>query len=747
MNRQQRRAGAKLGQTAAAPPTSAAAFLAEGVEHHRTGRLPQAEACYRRALAAEPDHPDALHLLGLVALQVGRPDAAVELIGKALKRRPQNPAYFFNFGNAKAQQGKLDEAIAAYRKATAIKPDYAEAHSNLGNAAAYQGRLDEAIAAYRQAVAARADYAEAHSNLGDALTSQGKFDEAIAACRRAVAIRPDYAEAHSNLGAALTGQGKHEEAVAAYRQAIRVRPDFIQAHSNLGNALTNQGKLDEAVVAYRQAIAIQPDYAEAHSNLGNALTDQGKLDKAIAAYHEAIRVRPNFAEAHSNLGGALTDQGQIDEAIAAYRQAIGLSEDLAVAKSGLLFSLNYDDKATADVIFAEHREWGAKFARPASRPTASAGDRETGRRLRIGYVSPDLRAHSVAYFLEPLLRGHDRQAVEIFCYAEVARPDAVTARLRDLSDHWLTTVGLSDDEVAERIRADGVDILIDLAGHGVKNRLGVFARRPAPVQATWLGYPNTTGLDAIDYRLVDETTDPVGQADGWASETLVRLPGGFLCYGGLKDAREPAAPPSLTTGVVTFGSFNNPAKLSASTLEAWAGLLTRLPQARLLLKGKAFADPGARALLLGRLGERGVAAERVELVAWLANSDAHLALYDRIDVALDPFPYNGTTTTCEALWMGVPVVTLRGDRHAGRVGASLLGQIGLTDLIGESVEGYVEIAAALAGDPARLAELRRSLRPRMAASSLCDSPAFARKMEAAFRDMGRRSREAQDSPQ
>ena len=754
MNRQQRRAGAKLGQTSSNPakesmgavgPASAAAFLAEGVEHHRAGRLPQAEACYRRALAAQPDHPDGLHLLGLVALQVGRPDAAVELIGKAIKRHKQNPVYFFNFGNAKAQQGKLDDAIAAYRQAVAIKPDYAEAHSNLGNAAAYQGKLDEAMAAYRQAVAVRPDYAEAHSNLGNALTSRGKFDEAIAACRRAVAIRPDYAEAHSNLGAALASRGKLDEAAAAYRQAIRVRPDFVQAHSNLGNTLTNQGKLDEAIAAYRQAIAIRPDYAEAHSNLGNALTDQGRLDEAIAAYREAIRVRPDFAEAHSNLGGALTDQGKLDEAIAAYRQAIGLSADLAVANSGLLFSLNYDDKATAGRVFAEHLEWGAKFARKALQPAASASDHETGKRLRIGYVSPDLRAHSVAYFLEPLLRGHDRQAVEIFCYAEVARPDGVTARLRELSDYWLTTIGLSDDELAERIRADGVDILVDLAGHTVKNRLGVFARKPAPVQATWLGYPNTTGLDAIDYRLVDATTDPVGQADAWASETLVRLEGGFLCYGGVKDAREPAAPPSLATGVVTFGSFNNPAKLSASTLDAWARLLIRLPQARLLLKGKAFADPGARALLLGRLGEHGVAAERVELVGWLPGADAHLALYDRMDVALDPFPYNGTTTTCEALWMGVPVVTLRGDRHAGRVGASLLEQIGLTDLVGQSLDDYVEIAAGLAGDPTRLAELRRSLRPRMAASPLCDGPAFAHKMEAAFRDMWRRSVEVRDN--
>ena len=392
-------------------------------------------------------------------------------------------------------------------------------------------------------------------------------------------------------------------------------------------------------------------------------------------------------------------------------------------------------RSTADYLLAAHREWDERYGRQAPRPTAYANVRDVGRRLKIGYLSPDFRQHSVAYFIEPLLKAHDRQAVEVFCYAEVMRPDTVTAHLQGLADHWLMTVGLSDDELAERIGTDGIDILVDLAGHTANNRLRVFARKPAPVQVTWLGYPNTTGLEAIDYRLVDAMTDPAGEADAWASETLVRLEGGFHCYSGLKGAPEPGVPPCLSAGTVTFGSFNNPAKVSAATFDAWAKLLCRLPQARLLLKGKPFADAGTRALFLARLGKRGVAAERVELMAWLPDAAAHLAVYHRVDIALDPFPYNGTTTTCEALWMGVPVVTLRGDRHAGRVGASLLSQIGLPDLIANSVEEYVEIAVALASDPARLMDLRRSLRARIAASPLCDGRAFARKIEAAFRTM------------
>jgi protein O-GlcNAc transferase len=574
-----------------------------------------------------------------------------------------------------------------------------------------------------------------HFRLGDALWGQGKFDEAVAAYRQVIGIKPDFAAAHCNLGLALAAQGKLDEAVAAYRRAISIKPDFTEAHSNLGNALSGQGKLDEAVAAYRRAISIKPDFAAAHSNLGNVLSGQGKLDEAVAAYRRAISIKSNYAEAHSNLGSALASQGKLDEAVAAYRQAIGIKPDFPEAFSGLLFCLNYDDKLTNDHLFAAHREWDERYGQRAPTFTTYGNDRDATRRLRIGYLSPNFREHSVAHFLEPLLRGHDRQKVEVFCYAEVTRFDSVTTRLQGLADHWLVTVGLSDQRLAERIRTDGIDILVDVAGHTAGNRLPVFARKPAPVQVTWLGYPNTTGLKAIDYRLVDAVTDPAGEADAWASETLMRLEDGFLCYRGLRNGPEPTPPPCLKTGTVTFGSFNNPAKVSTATFDAWAKLLSRLPLARLILKGIWFADAATRALFSARLGERGVAADRVELVTWLPGAAEHLALYHRVDIALDPFPYNGTTTTCEALWMGVPVITLRGHRHAGRVGASLLTRVGLTDWIADSPEEYVEIALAQAGNPLRLHHLRRTLRPRMTTSSLCDVSAFTCKMEAAFRTM------------
>jgi protein O-GlcNAc transferase len=641
MNRQQRRAAAK-GQPAsnAAGTTSpakvepgVAELLAVGVGHHRAGRLPEAESCYRQTLAAQPDHADALHLMGIIAQQMGRHDVAVDLIRRAITRNGNNPAFF--------------------------------------------------------------------CNLGDALRDLGNLADAVAACGHAIRMKPDFAEAHSNLGLALKGQGRLDEAIAAFREAIRINPALAEAHFNLGNALRDVGRLDEAVAACRQATRVDPGSAKAHCNLGTALSDQGRFDEAAVAYREAIRLKPDFAW----------------------------------ASSGFAFCMNYAEHVSPAALFAVHRGWNERHGRPAPQASVYPNERSVGRRLRIGYVSPDFRSHSVAHFLEPLLASHATDRIEVFCYAEVSWPDASTERFKRRADAWVTTVGMSDEALAERIRSDAIDILVDLAGHTAKNRLPVFARKPAPVQVTWLGYPNTTGLRAMDYRLVDAVTDPEGEADAFASEALVRLPGGFLCYGLRDEAPASATPPCLSNGFVTFGSFNNPAKLSAATLDAWAQVLTRLPTARMILKGKPFTDAATRTLYLGRLAKRGVAADRVELVAWLPDDKAHLALYDRVDIALDPFPYNGTTTTCEALWMGVPVVTLRGDRHAGRVSASLLTQVGVTELITGSVEAYVTTAVALAADPARLTDLRRSLRPRMAASSLCDAAGFARKVEEAYRTM------------
>ena len=658
-----------------------------------------AERLYHKVLSIDSRHSDSLHLLGIIAHQVGRNEAAIELIGKAIALNGRSEHY----------------------------------HSNLGLVLQALGRLDDAIAAFHTAIRIAPDAADAHFNLGVGLQNLERFEDAARVYKTVLRLRPDDARTHSNLGGTLKGLGQLDSAVAAFRTAILIAPDYAEAYSNLGLTLKALGQFDDAVIACRAAVRIKPNYAEAYSNLGLTLKDMGRLDDAVAAFNMVIRLKPDYAEAYSNLGIALQAQGRLDDAIAAFRTSIRLKPDFDEAYSNLLMALHYGTGIGGDAILAEARRFAERFERHA-RDRRFANAANPARRLRIGYVSADFREHSVAWFLEPVLLAHNHREFEVFCYSAVARPDSVTKRFQGLADHWRNAVGLSDEALAKAIRQDSIDILVDLGGHTADNRLAVFARKPAPIQVSWLGYPGTTGLAAMDYRLVDSVTDPDCDGADQASETLFRLPDGFLCYGPPDEVQEPAVARRLDTPV-TFGSFNNPAKLSRATLDAWAALLVRLPNARLLLKGSALDDAATCIRFLDALSERGVAKDRIELVGYLPSSAEHLALYRRIDVALDPFPYNGTTTTCEALWMGIPVVSLRGNRHSGRVGASLLTRVGLEELIARDVEDYVQIAATLAADGERLDGLRRSLRQRMAASPLCDGPAFTRKLEAAFRTM------------
>ncbi len=584
---------------------------------------------------------------------------------------------------------------------------FASSDSKLREAVSYHqgGRLAEAKRSYLEILSRERNNAVALHLLGVIRCQEGDAGQAIELIGKAIALKPDYAEAHSNLGNALNDQGRLEEAVVVYRRALELKPDLAEAHSNLGNALKDQGKADEAVAAYRKALELKPDYAEAHSNLGNALKDQGKVDEAVAAYRKALELKPDYADAHCNL----------------------------------LFCMNYDRQTSQQEILAESRRWDDVHAAPCAVDEGShPNNPDTERRLRVGYVSPDFREHSVSYFLDPLIAGHDRRSFEVFCYSQVIKPDAKTERFRDLADVWRSTVGIADATVAERIQEDGIDILVDLAGHTGENRLLVFAARPAPVQVSWLGYPNTTGLSAMDYRLTDALADPEGDADALHSEILVRLPNGFLCFAPAADAPEIGGTPALANGHVTFGSFNNLAKVTPDVVETWARVLQRMPKSRLVIKSRPLADEETRKRYREMFGAHGITAGRVELIPRIASKSGHLGAYNRIDIGLDPFPYNGTTTTCEALWMGVPVITLRGDRHSGRVGTSILTRANLADLVAETKAVYVEKAVALANDLERLSALRGDLRSRLRMSPLCDAEAFTRDVEAAYREMWRR---------
>jgi protein O-GlcNAc transferase len=669
------------------------------MQHYPAGRLREAEILCRQVLDQQPAHFGAVHYLGLVAYQVGKLDIAANLISQAI----------------------------------ALNPNSAEAHSNLGDVLRGRGQLNDAIAACRRAIALNPGLAEAHINLGSALMDKGQVNEAIAACRQALALSPDQAEAHSNLGNTLREMGQLDEAIAAYRRAITLRPGFREAHYNLAGALKEKGHIDEAIAVYRQAIAVSPNFSKAHNNLGNILRDKGLLDEAAAAFRQAIAHDSKFPAAWLNLGNTLKDTGQLDEAIAAYRQAIALNPGHAGAGSNLVYTLHYHPGFDARAIAAELARWNCQHAEPLRATVqAHANDRGPDRRLRIGYLSPDFRDHVVGRNLLPLLRRHNREKFEVTCYAQVPRPDAMTGEFQRIAHRWRNIVDLSDEQAAEQIRRDEIDILVDLTLHMSQHRLLVFARKPAPVQATFAGYPGSTGLTAIDFRLSDPYLDPTGMDESVYSERTIRLPDSFWCYDPLDCADILVNPlPALSRGVITFGCLNNFCKVNDGLLTLWANVLRQVKDSRLLLLAPAG---DCRLRTLNRLRQEGIDPGRIEFFAYRSRRN-YLETYHQIDLGLDTFPYNGHTTSLESFWMGVPVVTLVGSTAVARAGWCQLSNLGLAELAGESPDQFVRLAVELARDLPRLARLRSTLRRRMEQSPLMDATKFTRNIEAAYRRM------------
>jgi protein O-GlcNAc transferase len=704
-----------------------------GEVYQSLARRADAEASYRQTLRLEPGHVGAHNNLGIVLMEQGRLDEAADRYRHALILRPDYAEAHNNLGIARMDRGELEAALTHYEQALRLKPDYPEAYNNRGNALARQRRWPEAVESYRRAVELNPAYALAHVNLGNALRGQGLRDEAAASYTGAIQLEPGRADAHNELGITLMEQGKFAEAIASYRRALELRPDFASAYNNLGIALLDTGAAEEAVSCYQQALYLQPDFAEAHNNLGLALAARGQADEAVACYERALQIKPDYIDALNNLGNAHKDQGSLDEAIACYRRALDLKPDDAPIHSNLLFTLQYHPSYSPEEVFREHQRYAREHG-PAEAEQARPAGRDLGGRLRVGYVSPDFRDHVVAYFLEPILAAHDRGCFEITCYANVPRPDAVTERFRGYADRWRSLVGLSDAQAADLIRGDEVDVLVDLAGHTAGNRLPVFARRLAPVQVTYLGYIGTTGLPTVDYRVTDVYADPPGLTECYHSERLVRLPETALCYRPGAGPDVASAPPVRQNGHVTFGSFNNLAKVSEEVLAVWARVLAAVPRSRLLLKAAAGSPAGGRAR--EALARHGVDGDRLTLVGRAATRHEYLGLYDRVDVALDPFPYNGITTTCDALWMGVPVITLAGRTPVSRQGVSLLSNVGLAPLVADSPAGYVAVAAQLADDLAQLADWRSGLRGRMSGSPLMAPERLTRHLEAAYRGMG-----------
>lgn len=596
-------------------------------------------------------------------------------------------------------------------------------------------RFGEARSVYEEICARRKNDADSWFTLGVINGLLRRHAEAVTCCSKAVELAPQHAGAWYNLGIALRDTEQTEKAAVALRKALSLNPRHGDAAASLAHVLIALHRYEEAEEVFRGVLDYQQGNADFYAVYGAAMQTMGRYEAAIGAYRKAIKLRPpRVAEIHENLAAALCMQGRYRESIENYDAALAIEPKNERIHSSLLLTLHYLAGQDPEDMLARHRRWPGNALHPATPSRVSVPLKERPERLRIGYVSSDLRRHSVAFFVEPLLAHHDAARFEITCYFSHKDADATTNRLHRLAHRWRNIADLDDQQFLQMIAADGIDILVDLNGHTNGGRLTAFARRAAPLQVSFIGYPNTTGVAEMDYRLSDAIADPPG-AERLCTESLVRLPGCFLCYQPPDNAPDVAASPCAKNGFVTFGSFNNLAKVNAEVVAAWARLLHEIPDSRLVMKNPSLTDKATREQYQALFADAGIPGERLDLLGFIADDGGHLGAYGRMDIALDTFPYNGTTTTCEALWMGVPVITLRGDRHSARVGASLLTAAGSAGWIADTHEQYLRIARDLAQNQSRLVEIRSGLREQVRASRLCSAKTYVRAVESAYDEM------------
>ena len=646
---------------------------------------------------------------------------------------PQHTARLVGRLTLLLQSERSAEAEALFHTILAGLPRERSAWLGLGYALHVAGALDASATLYRRALALFPPDVEVLYRLGNVERGRGDTREAIACFRHALTLQPDFWEARNNLGLALDAAGHVQEAAWQLREAIRIDASHAEVHFNLAIALTALGDLEEATVAYRAATSLSPRYAEAFNNLGAVCKTLGDLDEATTAFEAALRIRPDWAAAHSNLAGVYERQARHDEAIASHRHAIALDPGSSVIHGNLLFALLFHPRETAEGLRSEGAEWQRRHAEPLRPKFVEYGnDRNPGRRLRIGYVSAFFRDHVVGRNLLPLFREHDRSAVEVVCYSNDRTDDSITQRFRGLATLWRDITKLEDADAAALIRDDGIDILVDTTLHMEGNRLLLFARQPAPVQVTFAGYPGSTALDAIGYRLSDVHLDGPAEHDEDYAESTWCLPHTFWCYDPF-DANLAVTERVINESGITFGCLNNFAKVNDGVLALWARVLAAVPGSSLSILSQRGAH---RRDTVDFLQKRGVARERIEFLD-PGPRQRYLELFRGLDISLDTFPYNGHTTGLDSLWMGVPVVTLVGATVVGRAGLSQLTNLGLQELVAHTPDEYVHIAAGLAADPERLLRLRRGLRARLGRSPLMDARAFASDIETAYRAMWR----------
>jgi predicted O-linked N-acetylglucosamine transferase (SPINDLY family) len=665
------------------------------VAAHQSGNFDTAEPIYRQILTAEPNHAAALTNLGVLLARKGQFAEAAELYEAALAANPKLADAHFNLGNLHRRCGNLPKAVASFETVLRLVPNHTQACTNLGLVVSEAGNWQLAAECFRRAVAHNPDVHEGFNLLWDALSHLGQFDEAERAIREFIARAPDDPRGRVHLGLTLTSLDRAEEAVVELESVLQQNPDYAEAHNALGLALDTLGRTDEANNHYREAIRLRPEYADALSNLGLSLSDQGQVRDAVETLTTALSIRPN-----------------------------------ALLGSNRLVLLIPASSVSPQRLRVEHENWVAKYAARFLPAGDAVRYPDPGSRLRIGYVFADLRTRVASAFVETLLTRHDRTKLHVTCYPSITRTSDETERLRRAADAWLPLSRLSDDAAAEAIRADGIDILVDLCGHTAGNRLLVFARKPARVQVSLFGYPCTTGLKAIDFRISDSFADPPGISDTFSTEKILRIPNVGRLYIPPPNAPTPNALPAGSHRTFTFGCLNASGKLSDACLGTWANVLRAVPKSRLVLQAGRSVE--ATRQLTDRFTRFGISSDRLELVYRLPEHEYPEA-YQPLDMALDPFPFNGRATTCDALWMGVPVLTVAGADCRARQGLSILANIGLTDFVANSIDKFVELAATWASQRDALADLRSSLREMVAASPVTDAEAYVRNLEDAYR--------------
>jgi predicted O-linked N-acetylglucosamine transferase (SPINDLY family) len=726
---------------------------------HGQGHYEQAEKLYRQILSADRKNADALHLLGILLHQTGRTAEGVDFIRKAIKRDPHAAQFHLNLANVYGESNQPELAAESLRKAITLEPRAIEPRLRL--ARFLNGELNrprEAVDVLRDLVAIAPNHAQTLAEMGLASYRCGEASDALSYYEKAFRLNPNDSDLLCNYSTALVALGRYERAAELIRRGLELQPRHEKLWYNLGRAQVMQDRPEDAIAAFRRAKEINPHYTAAEFQLSLLLSAENQLEESVELFARSLPDDVERAKAFGEVARVRMLQGRLDEAIAMIRRAIQLDDTNEVGWQNLMMMLNYHPDDNTQQVFAEHRAWAARHEQRYP-PRQHRNDRSSERRLRIGYVSADLRHHPITFFLSPILERHDREQFEVFCYANQDRSknDAMTAQLQSYGHQWREIYELSDDSAAALIEQDGIDLLIDLASHTAGNRLLMFARKPAPVQGAYLAYAGTTGLAAMDFRLTDPWLDPPGVSEAHHVERLVRLSSTQWVYRAPPQAAEISPLPAQTAGHITFGVATNLAKVNLPTIEFWSRVLQAVPDSILILKavGLTYPQPSAgiaedplfrhggrrfwevmREHYLHLFARCGIPADRVRLESSSALAD-YFRWFSQIDIALDTFPFAGGTTSCHALYMGVPVVTRTGNLSVSRVGSSILHNIGLGELVAQTPDQFERIAIELAHDRARLAEMRRTLRQRMQQSPLMDEPQFVRNLESAYRQLWR----------